>query len=368
MGTFVQIHQLRSFPPHVPNRGADGLAKRAIIGGVERQRISSQCSKYALRHHASTMELAEQLGVGMSIRSTLIGERVVAPALEEESIPEAKAWSDAVMALWRAESKRKKASDDEAGAQPIVIGQQEVRLLVAVIKELAAAGKSPDDLRHLIEKKLSKDTPVPIRQATEAFKAARSAAGLDGALFGRFATGVAVSNVHRAITVGEMLTTHAITPIADFFSAVDELKDISAGETGGGHINTRELGGGLFYRHDVVDVEQVKQNLSVDGTGAASVVAWAVKAAYETCPVLDRAHSAVVDMMVEVGPDAPRSLFGAFTRPVAAPDEAVDTFKDYVAERDALDGAPGHRFWLRDHREQPPAYQALAEAVANTIV
>jgi diaminopimelate decarboxylase len=32
----IQIHSLFSLPVHVPNRGADGLAKRAIFGGVER--------------------------------------------------------------------------------------------------------------------------------------------------------------------------------------------------------------------------------------------------------------------------------------------------------------------------------------------
>ena len=41
MTTFVQIHALRDYGPSLPNRGADGLAKRCHYGDAERQRISS---------------------------------------------------------------------------------------------------------------------------------------------------------------------------------------------------------------------------------------------------------------------------------------------------------------------------------------
>ncbi len=46
---FVQIHTLRDYSTALPNRGQDGLAKRTIYGGIERQRISSQSFKAALR-------------------------------------------------------------------------------------------------------------------------------------------------------------------------------------------------------------------------------------------------------------------------------------------------------------------------------
>ena len=70
---FIQLHSLRSFPPHIPNRGADGLAKRAVFGGHERQRISYQCHQHALRTHPSIDELNSKLG--QTARSTLIPSR-----------------------------------------------------------------------------------------------------------------------------------------------------------------------------------------------------------------------------------------------------------------------------------------------------
>ena len=59
----------------LPVRGADGLAKRAVYGGVERQRLSSQSVKAHLRAgtglDSSMADLATELGTDMSVRSAL---------------------------------------------------------------------------------------------------------------------------------------------------------------------------------------------------------------------------------------------------------------------------------------------------------
>ena len=80
---FVQVHTLRDYSTALPNRGQDGLAKRTIYGGIERQRISSQSFKAALRDSPTLVRtgdkgetvndtmrsLAQELGIGMSVRS-----------------------------------------------------------------------------------------------------------------------------------------------------------------------------------------------------------------------------------------------------------------------------------------------------------
>jgi hypothetical protein len=45
----VVVHRIFSLSVSLPVRGADGLAKRAPYGGVERQRLSSQSVKAHLR-------------------------------------------------------------------------------------------------------------------------------------------------------------------------------------------------------------------------------------------------------------------------------------------------------------------------------
>jgi CRISPR system Cascade subunit CasC len=91
MTTYITIHHLVSLPVGLANRGADGLAKTAVYGGVTRQRVSSQCVKSHLREHPAITSLANSLSQAMSIRSALIGPRCVAPALQKDGAAEQEA-------------------------------------------------------------------------------------------------------------------------------------------------------------------------------------------------------------------------------------------------------------------------------------
>jgi hypothetical protein len=190
---FIQVHTLRDYSASLPNRGADGLAKRMPYGGVVRQRISSQCLKAALGSNASlvrtsatgsvepdtTADLGRRLGINLSTRSALIGERLLAPRLKKEvGLDDAVAsvWADAVMALWRsgksgtrqtkakgrgkadateteatteAEAGAQPIVEAEAGAQPIVVGQLEINGLVTAVRAMSASKIDPNAIRDL---------------------------------------------------------------------------------------------------------------------------------------------------------------------------------------------------------------------------
>jgi CRISPR system Cascade subunit CasC len=365
---YIQVHQLRSFPPHIPNRGADGLAKRAYYGGAERQRISYQCHGYALRHAPAVEALAQRIGQAMSLRSVLVGSRKLQPDLQGVGLSEedAKTWGDAVMGLWRKEGAT--ITDED---QPLVIGQEEIRLLVGVVRTLVEAGQSPDDLRALFDKpKTLGKAPEEVQNAVHALKTSAKNAGFDGALFGRMATGVAVSTIDRAVRLSDWLTTHAIAAISDFFSTTDDLKARRGAEKGGGHIGTRELGAGIFYQQAVIDLRQLMANFAMDESDAAEVVEGLIGLLYEVDP---KAHggipvgSTVVEMLVEVSDRQPRSLMDAFSDPVGTREGATKRLREFAEEQDTLGGAPEHRFWLREHTGAQPAYQALAAAVAAVV-
>ncbi|MCA9826703.1 MAG: type I-E CRISPR-associated protein Cas7/Cse4/CasC, partial [Dehalococcoidia bacterium] len=51
MKTIVEIHALQNFAPSNLNRDDTGAPKDALFGGTRRARISSQCSKRAVREH-----------------------------------------------------------------------------------------------------------------------------------------------------------------------------------------------------------------------------------------------------------------------------------------------------------------------------
>ena len=140
---YVIIHRMFSLPVSLPVRGADGLAKRAVYGGVERQRLSSQSVKAHLREatglNGSMADLARELGTEMSVRSALIGSRKIATELQRQGLPqdEAELWSKAVMALFQSgkekapakaakKSRKAKADDDEDEAEE---GEEDTRTL-----------------------------------------------------------------------------------------------------------------------------------------------------------------------------------------------------------------------------------------------
>ncbi len=59
---YVVIHRMFSLPVSLPVRGADGLAKRAVYGGVERQRLSSQINSRELAAGVFYLSVVIDLG------------------------------------------------------------------------------------------------------------------------------------------------------------------------------------------------------------------------------------------------------------------------------------------------------------------
>lgn len=365
----ITVHTLTSLPLHVPNRGEDGLAKRAVIGGIERQRISYQCQQYALRHATEFRALEAAAEAGHTYRTALVGERLLLPALVERGIEEPESWASAVMALWTKEKKPKEKVKDEAesedtgvhsSAAPLIVGEQDVRLLAAIVFECVNAGVMPVALRELFKTKPKKDAPPGVVTAMQALKTAKASVGLDGALFGRMSTGLAVSNVDRRIRIADAITTGAIATEADFFLVADDLKARDAGEYGGSHINTRELGVGVFYRQMTIDLGQMKRN----GLDPNVVVAGLIAAFVSVSPVGDRAAAMPIEALVELG-GRPRSLMEAFSRPVASAELAAKALREQAKQQHEMLGAPKLTLWLSE--QAPVKLQSLQATIAATL-
>jgi CRISPR system Cascade subunit CasC len=385
---FVQIHTLRDYSTALPNRGQDGLAKRTIYGGIERQRISSQSFKAALRDNYTLVktkdgntvndtmkDLARSLGLDMSVRSALIGERMLVPRLSQKlTEADAKTWSDAVMGLWRREGA--KVDQDT----PLVVGEKEIDALANACVALAEAKHTPAQLYKLVDsaRELGKASPEA-QKAVESMRAVASNAGLDGALFGRFATGIAVNNVDSAVHVAHLVTVHPLFSVTDFFSVQDLLKTGEGEDRGGSHINTAELTSGLFYGYVVVDVGQLNMNFAeLSKEQRAGIAGWLVRAVAQVEPAAKRGSTApyagLRELMVEIGRRQPRSLIGAFERPVETTrdrtlsEEARYRLEAHASEMDALMGAPEYRSTLRQHAKGSlPAVEAISDEVAGKL-
>lgn len=400
----VVIHRMFSLPVSLPVRGADGLAKRAPYGGVERQRLSSQSVKAHLRNATglpgSMSDLAKELGTELSVRSALIGPNIIATQLKARGLSEEEAnlWSEAVMALFRSgkekapaktakRSKKVKTDDeddeidpvqeDDSGRQVLTLGQKEIAALIAVALALHSAKIEPSKMRELLGKPTKrKDCPHQVQEALAALDAMRSHAGLDGALFGRMATGIALSRVDSAVLVGHALTTHQIQSTVDFFSAQDQLLDREAGEAGAAHINSRELTTGIFYLPVVIDIEQVHKNFAGwTNKEIAKVVSWLVKTIATFTPAAMLGSTAPFpdpgEFIVEITNGQPINAMGAFEKPTAPTLQAsLAAFEHHMHRVWSMVGRPSRLMRLSefiDPQAGKPAVQGLAEAVARAV-
>jgi CRISPR system Cascade subunit CasC len=418
MSTYVTVHRVLSMPVSLPVRGADGLAKRAPYGGVERQRLSSQSIKAHLRGDATGMgKLAASIGEEKSVRSALIGEKLIAPRLQARGLPpgDAEAWAGAIMALFGADDskksstakgKNKKSSNedppdaeatdtppettdaDEKGSQVLVLGQREIDALVTLGVTMAKAGIPIKDLRGLVEtpgKRTAKAkkgqvneglplVPQSAQDGLAAFDALAAHSGLDGAMFGRMTTGVALSRVDSAVHVGHALTVHGIQSAVDFWSAQDELR---TDDPGAAHINTRELTTGVYYMPIVINLDQLRTNLStVDENGIRAVVQWLIEAISTVTPAAMLGSTAPYpdpgEIMVEVSSRQPVTMMAAFERPVTPTlDAAVAALNAHAKRVWAMVGKPSFVFALSsfiDEQAETPAVMRFAEAVADAAV
>lgn len=426
---FVTVTRVMDFNLSNPVRGADGLPKSCMSGGVMRQYLSSQSLKWHLRQaaEASAALAAMQAAAGRTFRSTLIGERLIFPALEAQglSTDDAKAYAKACIGLYAGdpekkakaeeaaaaaaatETKRKakakakfkaKAADvadtvdddavtdeaDEAapaqakrqssGSQPLVVGAHTIDAMIAMALTLARNGVAPEDMYKAVRSG-GTGQPQAVVDAIAALQALRGHAGLNAAWSGSFAPGVAAGHIDAAIHVAHAMTTHPIQSTADFFAVTDQLKDREAGESGGSHINTQEYGSGIFLMTMVINPNQLVANLPMlSGEQIREQVEWLIGTFATFIPAAKLGATAPYtdsgEVLVEVG-DRPVNHARAFTKTsawnVEDAFEMVRAHAATVAERQgALESFTFASVKAAGHRE--PLVVRIAELAADAAL
>lgn len=331
---FLQIHTLHSYPAALLNRDDVGMAKRLPFGGSVRTRVSSQCLKRHWRMAQDENSLSgiqvDDGTVPMSIRSRQTFEREIRRPLLAAGVTEdrAAAATQAVLDKVLPKSKKKAQGKKVEGAsdtaieteQVTVIGRPEVEYLRSLALEI---GQADDEIKDAAKSVL--DT----KEMRANLTAMKAGAGLDAAMFGRMTTGDILSRCDAAVHVAHAFTVHEGTFEADYFSAVDDLLEVSEGETGSGHINSSELTSGLFYGYVVVDIPLLVSNVlgckrsdwqGVDRSLPAEAVRRLLHLIATVSPGAKLGSTAPYSyadlVLVEAGSEQPRTLANAFLRAV----------------------------------------------------
>lgn len=231
--TRIEFHILQSFPVSCLNRDDVGAPKSAIVGGVNRARVSSQCWKRQVR-----LEM-QNFGIKLGLRTKKVEELVEKACLDLEASEEnAKACAEKIA---------KELVDDTL----LFISNTEAEALASYAKE------NSFDVSKLKAKALAKC-------AKKAFNPAFDA--LDIALFGRMVAKATDMNVEAAASFSHAISTHKVTNEVEFFTALDDHKE----EQGSAHMGTLEFNSATYYRYISLDLGQLAQTLGSDEMEASS--------------------------------------------------------------------------------------------------
>ncbi len=287
---FVQLHLLTFYPPSNLNRDDQGRPKTAIVGGFERQRVSSQALKRAWR---TSDVFKTALDGHLAARTQRIGEVIY----------------DHLINAGATAAKALEIASEIAG----VFG-----LVKVGVKTEQLAFVSPQEREQALKIADARLAGTADKVLPEQILLAHDTAA-DIAMFGRMLASNAGFNREAAVAVSHAITTHSVTIEDDYYTAVDDLKKPEE-DAGAGFIGEAAFGSGVFYLYIVIDRRLLVENLGGDVNLARKTIAALVEAAATIGPrgkVASYASFARTSfMLAERGFAAPRTLASAFVRPV----------------------------------------------------
>lgn len=308
--TRIEFHILQSFPVTCLNRDDVGAPKTAIVGGVNRARVSSQCWKRQVR-------LAmKELGVKLGIRTKKVAEMLRSACVACGASTEQAAECGRKMADMLADDTLLFITDTEASA-------------------FAGYAKAHNfDAEKLKDKDLFKVAKKALNPVIN---------GLDIALFGRMVAKAPDMNIEAAASFAHAISTHKVANEVEFFTAVDDIRDDD--ESGSAHMGSLEYNSATYYRYVSLDLGQLTQTLGA-GADLRPVVETFTKALFIAVPGARQTTQSgasawdFAKVLVRRGQrlqmplDAPiKAQGGGFLEPSKA------ALKGYLADKEALCGS-----------------------------
>jgi CRISPR system Cascade subunit CasC len=219
--------------------------------------------------------------------------------------------------------------------------------LVQVAGEFAldAEEEEPENARSSKKPKQSKATTKLIKDIRDEILTIADTS-LDIAMFGRMLADSPKFNREAAVQVAHAVSTHRVVVEDDYYTAIDDLKRPEEEEdAGAGFVGELGFGSGIFYLYVCIDTELLIKNLGGEKKLAADACAALSEAAATVSPkgkqpsfaARARAHY----ILAEAGNVQPRTLAGAFVKPVQDSDLAAASVVQLEDWRAKLDRAYG---------------------------
>ncbi len=306
--TRIEYHILQSFPVTCLNRDDVGAPKTAVVGGVTRARVSSQCWKRQVR-------LAmQEFGIQLASRTKKTAELFGRACAQAGANPQA------------AEACGQKIADLLSDDTLLFISDSEAKAFAHY------AGEQDFDAGKLKDKELGKLAKKTLNPALDA---------LDIALFGRMVAKAPDMNVEAAASFAHAISTHRVGNELEFFTALDDLQD----EPGSAHMGSLEFNSATYYRYISLDLGQLAQTLG-EGDLKKTIAAF-TQALFVAVPTARQTTQSgaspweFAKVLVRKG----QRLQVPFETPVRVQRDggylqpSIDTLKDYLQKKEKLSGS-----------------------------
>ena len=339
----LELHIIQNFALSNLNRDDVGSPKECTFGGVRRARISSQALKRAMRRHDSFQESVKQAGGDLGVRTrqlknALINQLSKGVNDEEEQNKLADFFIEKALGL-KFEKK-----NPENTQYLLYIGETDIGRIAAMLQE----NREP-----IIGEE---DTKIIIKELKGLVSSKRKTYAADIALFGRMIADDKSMNVNASCQVAHSISTHPLENEIDYFTAVDDLKEMDTeDDAGAGMIGQVELNGSCHYRYLNVDIASLRENLGFNHDLTAAAVGGLIAAAARAVPTGKQNSTAAQNppcyIKAILREDGQLwSLAGAFSKPVRFSTEksyeeiSVERLEKYYGALSAAYGAPENAF------------------------
>lgn len=371
----IEIHMIQNHSPANLNRDDLGAPKTCIFGGVTRARISSQCLKRSIRRSPEFAAALEKDGGVRTRRLATLLARIVGSKDIELTPKKLKTLLDSRNDLTQEEDKLEsiaRAALELGGVAPRKGKRKDKKSEGEEEEEASEVGYNAESVSRMLLffatstiAKMSRDLKEAKKaeQLVDKFKAyiAQNPAAPDIALNGRMTEVKKKSafsdlnfTVEAALSAAHAISTHAVINEVDYFTAAD---DVPGNDTGGAYLDEAMFNSACFYKHFVIDVDQLVKNLGGDSELAYKTIRCFLEAAAKANPS-GKQHSFAAfncpdGILVEVKQHGtPVSYANAFADPVPEKSgrglvgESIARLACYANDLIQGFGIQAERFWF----------------------
>lgn len=247
--TRIEFHILQSFPVTCLNRDDVGAPKTAVIGGVTRARVSSQCWKRQVR--LALPEFGIKLGVRTKHICKLIEDACMKRGASDEQAKSCGLAIENVFIKKKANSNGE--NDDSSGNDTLIF------ISISEADSIASALKGHEfDASKVFKGKNEKTSAAELMKLLG--KDAKHVDVLDIALFGRMVAKAADMNVEAAASFSHAISTHKVSNEVEFFTALDDRPE----QAGSAHMGSLEFNSATYYRYISLDLGQLALTLGAE--------------------------------------------------------------------------------------------------------